>query len=94
MSGNDEAPKEEAAALVVDLHVISPSAGANQPLNFPGTPASTTVQQLKEKIRQSLPLHPLHEQQRLIHRGRMLARDTDTLRDVFGVETVRGLAPM
>ncbi|KAK3325345.1 ubiquitin family protein [Apodospora peruviana] len=73
----------------VNLQIVSPSVGVNAPLSFPGLASSATVGQLKEKIRESLPLRPADDQQRLIHRGRLLARDSDTLQDVFGEEMLR-----
>lgn len=75
------------AALVVNLQIVSPSVGVGN-LRFPELPATTTVQQLKEKIRESLAWRPADDHQRLIHRGRLLARDNDTLQDVFGEESV------
>jgi hypothetical protein len=76
--------------LSVNLQIISPSAGVGN-LRFPSLPATTTVQQLKAKIRESVASRPADEHQRLIHRGRMLARDTDTLLDIFGEEAVCGV---
>ncbi|KAK4044855.1 hypothetical protein C8A01DRAFT_42464 [Parachaetomium inaequale] len=76
---------QDDAPVVVNLQIVSPSAGVGS-LRFPDTPAATTVQQLREKIRESLASRPADDQQRLIHRGRLLARDTDTLQDVFGEE--------
>ncbi|KAF4121811.1 Conserved fungal protein [Geosmithia morbida] len=75
--------------LCVNLQVVSPSVGVTRPLIFPGLPASTTLKQLKEKIRQALPFRPTDENQRLIARGRALLRDTDTLLDVLGDAIVR-----
>ncbi|KAK3175786.1 hypothetical protein K4F52_009997 [Lecanicillium sp. MT-2017a] len=72
---------------VVNVQIVSPSVGVNRPLLFPGTPASTTIKQLKEKIREALPLRPADEHQRLIHRGRALMRDSDSLLDVLGAES-------
>ncbi|KAL6879739.1 hypothetical protein HDV57DRAFT_497984 [Trichoderma longibrachiatum] len=74
---------------VVNLQVVSPSVGVSRPLLFPGLPAATTIKQLKERIRQSLPLRPSDEHQRLIYRGRALVRDADSLQDVFGAEEIR-----
>jgi len=76
-----------AAAGCVNLQILSPSVGVDT-LAFPGLAASTTVTQLKEKIRGILPLRPAGDQQRLIHRGRLLARDGETLLEVFGEEAV------
>lgn len=77
----------DAPVSVINLQIVSPSVGVNT-LTFPALAASTTVGQLKEKIRETLPLRPAADQQRLIHRGRLLARDTESLHDVFGEETV------
>ncbi|KAK4127445.1 hypothetical protein N657DRAFT_565825 [Parathielavia appendiculata] len=76
------------APLVVNLQIVSPTVGVGN-LRFPDIPATTTLQQLKEKIRNSLSWRPADDHQRLIHRGRLLARDTDTLQDVFGEEAIR-----
>jgi hypothetical protein len=72
----------------VNLQVLSPSVGVNRPLMFPGLSSATTIKQLKEKIRQSLPLRPSDENQRLIYRGRALLHETDTLLDVIGSDVV------
>ena len=81
--------EEQNAALLVNLQVVSPSAGVNT-MAFTGLPASTTLRQVKEKIRELLASRPVDNQQRLIHRGRLLDRDTDTLLDVFGSDLVSG----
>lgn len=79
------APEE----LAVNLQILSPSVGVNRPLLFPDLPAVTTIKQLKDRIRQALPLRPADENQRLIHRGRALLRESDSLLDVFGADAVR-----
>lgn len=89
----DSQPAEAAGAgtpgeLVVNLQVLSPSVGVNRPLLFPDLPAVTTIKQLKDRIRQALPLRPADENQRLIHRGRALLRESDNLLDVFGADAV------
>jgi hypothetical protein len=73
------------------LQIISPSIGVTGPLSFPQLPATTTVKQLKAKIRDALPSKPVDESQRLIHRGRMLAREAETMLEIFGAETVNTL---
>lgn len=85
---NSSAGPQEDAPLAVNLHIVSPSAGVGN-LRFPGLPATTTIQQLRERIRESLPSRPADDHQRLIHRGRLLARDTDTLQNIFGEDAVR-----
>lgn len=81
---------EGSDTLVVNLQIVSPSVGVNRPLLFPELPAATTIKQLKEKIRNALPVRPPDENQRLIHRGRALLREADTLLDIFGAESVSG----
>ncbi|KAK0635708.1 hypothetical protein B0T17DRAFT_53448 [Bombardia bombarda] len=83
----DEQPTSSSPSAV-NLQIVSPSVGVNT-LSFPGLAAATTVRELKEKIRDVLPSRPAHDQQRLIHRGRLLARDSDTLQTVFGEEMLR-----
>lgn len=82
------APEE----LTFDLQVVSPSVGVTRPLLFNAIPATTTIKELKERIRQALPLQPSDEQQRLIHRGRALVRETDTMLSIFGEEAVRRIS--
>ncbi|KAG5958532.1 hypothetical protein E4U58_005336 [Claviceps cyperi] len=76
-------------ALVVNLQIVSPSVGVDRPLLFPELPAATTIKQLKDKIRHALPTRPPDESQRLIHRGRVLLREADSLLDIFGAESLR-----
>jgi hypothetical protein len=90
----DAAPKaaEEDGPLVLNLQILSPSAGVPS-MRFADLPAGTTVRQLKEKIRESVPSRPADNHQRLIYRGRPLIRDSDTLQDIIGEQTVRSLMP-
>lgn len=91
-SEHQMAPSPGSLALpdppAVNLQVLSPSVGVNRPLMFPGLSSSMTIKQLKEKIRESLPLRPSDENQRLIYRGRALLHETDTLLDVIGADVV------
>ncbi len=91
--GNDlPGPKSDEEVPVVEtftLQVVSPSVGVNGPLSFSQLPTGTTVKQLKEKIRENLTMRPPDEHQRLIHRGRLLSREGETMVEVFGLETVR-----
>lgn len=81
-------PVQGDALSSFNLQVVSPSASVNRPLSFPGIAASTTVRQLKEKIRNAVEVRPADNQQRLIHRGRLLARDDETLENILGTEAV------
>ena len=92
-SAASDAPTREeegSQSLSFTLQIISPSIGVSGPLSFPLLPATTTVKQLKARIRDALPSKPVDESQRLIHRGRMLAREMETMLEIFGQETVVG----
>ncbi|PHH87278.1 hypothetical protein CDD83_9078 [Cordyceps sp. RAO-2017] len=84
-----EAMSSPSEQLVVNLQIVSPSVGVNRPLLFPDLPATMTIKRLKDKIRQTLPLRPSDENQRLIHRGRALVRESDSLLDIFGADVLR-----
>ncbi|KAF9775038.1 hypothetical protein IL306_006863 [Fusarium sp. DS 682] len=88
----DDGPSNASASTTdqqtVNLQVLSPSVGVNRPLLFPNLPANTTIKQLKDKIRQTLPLRPPDDHQRLIHRGRAIVRESDTLVDIFGADVI------
>ncbi|KAF3021040.1 hypothetical protein E8E14_012108 [Neopestalotiopsis sp. 37M] len=79
----------EAASSAFTLQIISPSVNVPQPLNFTDIEATTTVRQLKEKIRNALDTKPGDASQRLIHRGRLLSKDDDTMLVVFGDDAIR-----
>lgn len=70
------------------LQILSPSVGIPQPLALQKLPIGTTVKQLKERIRDVVSTKPADQAQRLIHRGRLLARDNETMTDIFGQEAV------
>lgn len=80
---------DAAGSPVVNLQVVSPSSQVRSPLTFQLLPATTTVKELKERIRDALDVSPSAESQRLIYRGRMLARDSETMMEILGEETVR-----
>ncbi|KAH8174293.1 peroxisomal membrane anchor protein (Pex14p) conserved region domain-containing protein [Sarocladium implicatum] len=84
----DSNAAKSAGQIIVDLVIVSPSVAVPQPLRFPGTPASTTIKELKAKIRDAVALHPAEENQRLIHRGRALVRDGDTLLEILSAEAI------
>ncbi|KAI0877062.1 hypothetical protein GGS24DRAFT_179586 [Hypoxylon argillaceum] len=70
------------------LQVLSPSINVPQPL-FLTLPITMTVRQLKERIRSCVSTKPPDDAQRLIHRGRLLARDSETMVELFGEELLR-----
>ncbi|KAI1370903.1 hypothetical protein F4677DRAFT_437239 [Hypoxylon crocopeplum] len=81
------------ASATFTLQIISPSVGIPQPLALQELPTDITVKQLKERIRNAVSLKPTDQAQRLIHRGRLLARDSETMTEVFGQETLRSTEP-
>jgi hypothetical protein len=80
--------EEHSVIEAFTLQVVSPSVGVNGPLSFSQLPTATTIKQLKERIREALSIRPPDENQRLIHRGRLLARETETMAEIFGQDTV------
>lgn len=90
---SSSAPSPGEKPPAVNISIISPSLAVNAPLNFTGLPASMTVGQLKEKIREALDAKPANEQQRLIHQGKLLNRESETLLDVFGEQKVLNFPP-
>jgi hypothetical protein len=72
----------------ISVSILSPSAELPHQLSFPCVPTASTVGELKCRIRDAVPSRPELERLRLIHRGRMLSRDTDTMSDVFGPTAV------
>lgn len=69
------------------LQILSPSINVPQPLSL-SIPVTATVRQLRERIRESVGTRPPDDAQRLIHRGRLLGRDSETMLELFGEETV------
>lgn len=88
LPSNGNLATDDQEKLTVNLQIVSPSLSVGRPLHFPELAASTTIKELKERIRSSLPLRPPDDHQRLIHRGRALVRETDTLSDVLGEDAV------
>ena len=78
----------QSAQSTFTLQIVSPSVGVSAPLSFPGLPITTNLKELKAKIRDILPSRPADEDQRLIHRGRMLGNATETMVNIFGEAAV------
>lgn len=77
----------------VNLSIRSPSPEVPNPLLFSSLPVATTVGQLKLRIKDEVPSNPEPQRQRLIHRGRLLSNDNDTILNVFGQRLVRSVSP-
>ena len=71
------------------LHVLSPSVEVPNRLTFADVPVSTTVGELKRKIRDAVPTRPSPDRQRLIYGGKALVQETALLKDIFSPEQVR-----
>lgn len=89
--GSDAPTKDEEQPKLptFTLSIVSPSVEVASPLTFPQLLVTTTVQELKAKIREVVQSKPADSAQRLIHRGRMLERESQTMLEVFGQESVR-----
>ncbi|KAI9690443.1 MAG: hypothetical protein M1822_009406 [Bathelium mastoideum] len=74
---------------LIDLKILSPSAEVRNGLVFTSLPVSTTVGQLKERIRAELPSRPANDRQRLIYRGRVMADESQTMGFIFGEDAVK-----
>src|SRR4051794_21646847 len=84
-AGND-------VAGTVNLRIISPSTNVPSPLHYNDLPHSTTIGELKSRLRGELMLPVSSDVHlRLIHRGRVLDTDAVKLLDVFGPASVRGI---
>ena len=70
------------------LHVLSPSSEVPNKITFPIIHVSTTIGELKTRIREAIPTRPAPERQRLIYRGKALTQDATTLKDVFTQDIV------
>ena len=64
------------------LHILSPSTEVPDKITFTDCTPSTTIADLKGKIRDVVVTRPAPERQRLIYRGRLI-QDNATLADIF-----------
>ncbi|KAK4162749.1 hypothetical protein QBC43DRAFT_320900 [Cladorrhinum sp. PSN259] len=78
----------EGRPLTVNLQILSPSPQV-EAMRFPDLAASTTIGELKAKIRERIASRPSDERMRLIYHARFLSRDGDTLLEVFGEDVIR-----
>ncbi|KAI9814246.1 MAG: hypothetical protein M1827_003412 [Pycnora praestabilis] len=89
-SGSDTPSSESLTnkSKTIFLHILSPSSEIANKLSFPSLPSTTTVGDLKNKVRDAVVSKPSTERMRLIHQGRVVARDSDTMKDVLGQEAI------
>ncbi|KAH7044514.1 hypothetical protein B0J12DRAFT_670588 [Macrophomina phaseolina] len=71
------------ATQTVDVRVLSPSPEADGGITFSALSTSTTIGELKLKIKDELPSHPAPERMRIIYLGRVVMNET-TLGAVLG----------
>ncbi|TGO40798.1 hypothetical protein BHYA_0031g00200 [Botrytis hyacinthi] len=92
-SGSETPTKDEEQPKLptFTLSIVSPSVEVASPLTFPQLLVTTTVQELKAKIREVVQSEPTDSAQRLIHRGRMLERESQTMLEVFGQESLSSM---
>ncbi|KAF2229403.1 hypothetical protein EV356DRAFT_510913 [Viridothelium virens] len=86
---SSSSPGNRVTSGLIDLKILSPSAEIRDGLSFTSLPPSTTVGQLKERIRGTLPSRPGNDRQRLIYRGRVMADETQTMSYIFGEEAIK-----
>lgn len=82
-------PGEDSNSKSLNVKVLSQLPEPHGVLQFPSLAGTTTVAQLKIKIRDELPSKPPLERQRLIHKGRAVTRETEALSEIFGKEAVQ-----
>ncbi|KAF1993732.1 hypothetical protein P154DRAFT_502955 [Amniculicola lignicola CBS 123094] len=72
----------------IDLKILSPSTEVDGDINLPDLPTATTVTELRQLLQNAIATKPTTERMRLIYRGRVVASDDDSLRDVFGQDAI------
>ncbi|KAI9791391.1 MAG: hypothetical protein M1816_003958 [Peltula sp. TS41687] len=77
-------PRSLGDAPTISIRLHSPSSEVPNPFTLTFIPVATTVRELKSRIRDALPSKPELDRQRLIHRGRMLGNENETMVHVFG----------
>ena len=83
MDGNGPAPSEpDTEVRNLTLHILSPSPEVPDRITFTDCTPSTTIADLKAKIRGVVATRPAPERQRLICGGRLI-QDNATLADIF-----------
>lgn len=76
----------------VDVRVLSPSPEADGGITFSTLSTTTTIGELKTKIRDALPSKPAPDRMRIIYLGRVVTNDV-TLGLVFGPNDVCSSCP-
>ncbi|KEQ93303.1 hypothetical protein AUEXF2481DRAFT_6837 [Aureobasidium subglaciale EXF-2481] len=77
----------------LSLRILSPSAGLGDSLDMANVPLSTTIGMLKQLLMEKLPSNPTPDRMRLIHFGRLLANENETLGQLFGEAALTQTTP-
>ncbi|KAI5198783.1 hypothetical protein E4T39_06605 [Aureobasidium subglaciale] len=77
----------------LSLRILSPSAGLGDSLDMANVALDTTIGMLKQLLMERLPSNPTPDRMRLIHFGRLLANDNETLGQLFGEAAVTQTTP-
>ncbi|KAL8943890.1 MAG: hypothetical protein Q9216_000784 [Gyalolechia sp. 2 TL-2023] len=92
-ASSSDQPSPEQQTIV--LNIVSPSREEiPNKLTFSAIPISTTIRALKQRIQEAVPARPDLSRQRMIFRGKVLASDEASLKDVFGQEAVNKSEPL
>lgn len=73
---------------LLNVRLLQPSDDPSHALVLVAIPESTTVRELRNRIRTASPLFPVPERQRLIFQGHLLRDENATLSNVFGQSAV------
>jgi len=76
------------SSRLINVKVLSQLPEPDGLIHFENLPITTTVGELKVKVRDHVASKPAVENQRFIYRGRLMARENDTMMDVFGRDAV------
>ncbi|KAG9514876.1 hypothetical protein KCU93_g9661, partial [Aureobasidium melanogenum] len=77
----------------LSLRILSPAVELGQGLDMADVPIDTTIGALKSKLTDMLPSNPTPDRMRLIHYGRLLANDDETLGHLFGEAAMTQTTP-
>lgn len=80
-------------ARTLSLRILSPAVELSHGLDMADVPVDTTIGSLKSRLTDLLPSNPTPDRMRLIHFGRLLANDNDTLAHVFGEAAITQTTP-
>jgi hypothetical protein len=77
----------------LSLRILSPAVEVGHGLDMANVSIDTTIGSLKSQLMDLLPSNPTPDRMRLIHFGRLLANDNDTLAQLFGEAAITQTTP-